>query len=342
MNLEDLDFNLPEELIAQHPIYPRDHSKLMVVNKKTGEILHKTFYMIKEYFKKGDILVLNNSKVIRARFYGLNEKTSGKREILLIKQIDSFAWKAFTSPNKRVHEGDSILISKNPMIKAKIYKKETTEDVVVFEAPDLSMEDILQRFGKVPLPPYIKGKIESEAEYQTIYASIAGSVASPTAGLHFTKQLLEELEAYGVIIEYITLHVGPGTFKPIQEENIEKHIMHEEEFLITEETANNINKAKSIGGRLFACGTTVIRSLETASTREGMLKPMQGKTRLFIKPGYNFKIVDAVITNFHFPKTTLLALVMAFTGKDLVFSAYNSAIKEKYRFFTFGDAMLIV
>jgi S-adenosylmethionine:tRNA ribosyltransferase-isomerase len=342
MNLEDLDFNLPEELIAQHPIYPRDHSKLMVVNKKTGEILHKTFYMIKEYFKKGDILVLNNSKVIRARFYGLNEKTSGKREILLIKQIDSFAWKAFTSPNKRVHEGDSILISKNPMIKAKIYKKETTEDVVVFEAPDLSMEDILQKFGKVPLPPYIKGKIESEAEYQTIYASIAGSVASPTAGLHFTKQLLEELEAYGVIIEYITLHVGPGTFKPIQEENIEKHIMHEEEFLITEETANNINKAKSIGGRLFACGTTVIRSLETASTREGMLKPMQGKTRLFIKPGYNFKIVDAVITNFHFPKTTLLALVMAFTGKDLVFSAYNSAIKEKYRFFTFGDAMLIV
>lgn len=342
MNIDDLYFELPEELIAQHPIYPRDYSKLMVLNKNTGEIRHKKFYMIEEFLKKGDILVLNNSKVIRARFYGLNEKTGGKREIFLIKQLNEFEWKAFVSPNKRVHENDNILISKKPAIKAKIEKKEVDEDIVTFEAENLSMEDLLKNFGEVPLPPYIKGKIEDESEYQTVYASIPGSVASPTAGLHFTEKLINELEEKGIIIEYVTLHVGPGTFKPIQEENIEKHLIHEEEFFISEETAENINNAKSKGSRLFACGTTVIRSLETASSDKGILKPMEGKTKLFIKPGYNFRTVDAIITNFHFPRTTLLALVMSFAGKEIVLSAYNTAIQEKYRFFSFGDAMLIL
>jgi len=342
MNLEDLDFNLPHELIAQHPIYPRDYSKLMVLNRNTQEISHKKFYEILEFFKKGDILVLNDSKVIKARFYGSNEKTGGKREIFLLKQIDKFKWKAFASPNKRVHEDDNILISKKPLIKVKIEKKEVNEDTLTFETNNLSMEEVLKNFGEVPLPPYIKGKIEDESEYQTIYASIPGSVASPTAGLHFTEKLIKELEDKGIIIEYVTLHVGPGTFKPIQEKSIEKHLMHEEEFFISEETAKNINNAKAKGGKLYACGTTVIRSLETTSTKEGILKPMDGKTKLFIKPGYNFKIVDAIITNFHFPRTTLLALVMSFAGKELVLSAYSNAIKEKYRFFSFGDAMLII
>jgi S-adenosylmethionine:tRNA ribosyltransferase-isomerase len=342
VNLEDLYFNLPHELIAQHPIYPRDYSKLMVLNRNTQEISHKKFYEILEFFKKGDILVLNDSKVIKARFYGSNEKTGGKREIFLLKQIDKFKWKAFASPNKRVHEGDNILISKKPLIKVKIEKKEVNEDTLIFETNNLSMEEVLKNFGEVPLPPYIKGKIEDESEYQTIYASIPGSVASPTAGLHFTEKLIKELENKGIIIEYVTLHVGPGTFKPIQEKSIEKHLMHEEEFFISEETAKNINNAKAKGGKLYACGTTVVRSLETASTKEGILKPMNGKTKLFIKPGYNFKIVDAIITNFHFPRTTLLALVISFSGKELVLSAYSNAIKEKYRFFSFGDAMLII
>jgi S-adenosylmethionine:tRNA ribosyltransferase-isomerase len=342
MNLTDLDFDLPGDLIAQHPVYPRDHSKLMVLNRKNGEIDHEKFFAIKNYLKKGDILVLNNSEVIRARLNGKNSKTKGKREIFLIKQIKGFLWEAFVSPNQRVHEGDLIAISRNPSIEVYVEKKEANHDIIKFITDKMSMNQILKNFGDIPLPPYIKGKMENESEYQTIYASMPGSVASPTAGLHFTEELIQELRNMGIVIEYVTLHVGPGTFKPIKENEIEKHLMHEEEFFISENTAKTVNEAKSSGGRLFACGTTVIRSLETASTRDGTLKSMTGKTKLFIKPGYNFKIVDSIITNFHFPKTTLLALVMAFADKNLVLSAYNTAIKEKYRFFSFGDAMLIL
>ncbi|MFU2157570.1 tRNA preQ1(34) S-adenosylmethionine ribosyltransferase-isomerase QueA [Caldisericum sp. AR60] len=339
-NLDFLDYYLDKELIAQHPIYPRDHARLMVVHRDTGEIEHRKFYNIVEYLKKGDCLVLNNSKVLKARFLGTNRKTGGKREIFLLKYLSNKQWLALTSPNDRVHVGDEIIVSKDPEIVVKVISKgEFGENIIDFESA-LPMVEIL-KYGEVPLPPYIKAKVNLE-EYQTVYASLLGSVASPTAGLHFTKELLKQIEEMGVCITYITLHVGLGTFKPIKEDDLNKHKMHEEEFFISEEAAKVINDARAIGGRIVAVGTTVVRVLETASTRNHILKPYSGSTRLFIKPGYPFKIVDALVTNFHFPKTTLLALVGAFASTELILKAYNIAVKERYRFYSFGDAMLIL
>ena len=342
MKLEEFDYYLPEGLIAQHPVYPRDHAKLMVLNRKKQSITHKKFYQIIDYFKKGDVLVLNNTKVIRARINGENKKTGGKREIFLLKQLSEFEWLALTRPNRRIHEGDKILI--NDEITVEIEKKgDKGENIVKFISKNnLSMLEILGSIGNVPLPPYIKGKILDEREYQTIFAEKEGAVASPTAGLHFTKALLDELRDRGVIIAYVTLHVGLGTFKPVKEEIVEHHKMHEEEFFVPEETAQIVNEAKEKGGRVFACGTTVVRTLETTSAYNGKLKSMSGKTKLFIKPGYPFKIVDAIITNFHFPRTTLLMLVSAFAGKEFILHAYDIAVKEHYRFYSFGDAMLII
>ena len=340
MNLDLFDYNLPEELIAQHPIYPRDHARLMVVHRDTGEIEHRKFYNIIEYLKKGDCLVLNNSRVLRARFFGLVEKTQGKREIFLLKNLGDKKWLALTNPNKRVHEGDTVIVSKSPEILVKVLKKgDAGENVIEFESA-LSMEKILE-FGEVPLPPYIKGKA-TEADYQNLYANLLGSVASATAGLHFTNELLEELKGIGVYLTYITLHVGLGTFKPIKENDLNKHKMHSEEFFVSKETADLINNVRRNGGRIVATGTTVVRTLETASTRDGFLKPMSGETKLFIKPGYPFKIVDMMVTNFHFPRTTLLALVSAFATRELIMKAYNIAVQERYRFYSFGDAMLIL
>ncbi len=343
MNVEELNFDLPKELIAQHPVYPRDHARLMVLNRTTHCIYHKKFNMIEEFLKAGDILVLNDSKVLKGRIVGKNKKTGGKREIFLLKEINDSNWLALLSPYKRAHEGDIILVSDVPPVCVEVVKKmDNGENLVSFKTCGLPMEEVLRIYGELPTPPYIKGKIDNEQEYQTVYARVLGSVASPTAGLHFTKGLLNRLRTKGVLVDYVTLHVGLDTFQPVTEENIDRHKMHEEEFVISEETAQRINEAKAKGGRLFACGTTVVRSLETASTRDGVLKSMHGRTQLFIKPGYRFKIVDAMITNFHFPRTTLLALVMAFAGKDFILSAYETAIKEKYRFFSFGDAMLIL
>jgi len=342
MRLEEFDYYLPEGLIAQHPVYPRDHAKLMVLDRNSKTITHKKFYQISDYFKPGDVLVLNNTKVIRARIKGVNEETGGKREVFLLKQLSDFTWLALTRPNRRIHEGDRIAVNEDVVIEIK-KKGDNGENIVKFiSKSNLSMREILESIGNVPLPPYIKGKITDEREYQTIFAEKEGAVASPTAGLHFTKELLDELRNKGVIIAYVTLHVGLGTFKPVKEEIIEHHKMHEEEFFVPEETARIVNEARERGGRIFACGTTVVRTLETASTYNGKLKSMSGKTKLFIKPGYPFKIVDAIITNFHFPKTTLLMLVSAFAGRDFILHAYEVAVKEHYRFYSFGDAMLII
>ncbi len=342
MRLEEFDYYLPEGLIAQHPIYPRDHARLMVLNRKNQSITHKKFFQIIDYFKSGDVLVLNNTKVIRARIKGVNKETGGKREVFLLKQRSEFEWLALTRPNRRIHPGDRIVVNEDVTIEVK-EKGSNGENVVQFVSKsNLSMREILESIGNVPLPPYIKGKITDEKEYQTIFAEKEGAVASPTAGLHFTKVLLDALKNKGVIIAYVTLHVGLGTFKPVKEEIIEHHKMHEEEFFVPEETARIVNEAKEKGGRVFACGTTVVRTLETASAYNGKLKSMSGKTKLFIKPGYPFKIVDAIITNFHFPRTTLLMLVSAFAGKEFTLHAYDVAVKEHYRFYSFGDAMLII
>ncbi len=342
MRLEEFDYYLPEGLIAQHPIYPRDHARLMVLNRKNQSITHKKFFQIIDYFESGDVLVLNNTKVVRARIKGVNKETGGKREVFLLKRRSEFEWLALTRPNRRIHAGDRIVVNEDVTIEVK-EKGSNGENVVQFISKSgLSMPEILESIGSVPLPPYIKGKILDEREYQTIFAEKEGAVASPTAGLHFTKALLDALKNKGVIIVYVTLHVGLGTFKPVKEEIIEHHKMHEEEFFVPEETARIVNKAKEKGGRVFACGTTVVRTLETASTYNGKLKSMSGKTKLFIKPGYPFKIVDAIITNFHFPRTTLLMLVSAFAGKEFTLHAYGVAVKEHYRFYSFGDAMLII
>jgi len=342
MKIEDFNYNLPENLIAQHPIYPRDYAKLMVLNRKDKSICHRRFYDIIQYLSKGDVLVLNDTRVIRARVKGLKEGTKGKREVFLLSYLGDFRWKALVSPAKRTHKGDRILIDKDSRIYVEIEERGVSgENVVRFETHGLSMEEILKTVGNIPLPPYIKGKIVNEEEYQTVFSEKDGAVAAPTAGLHFTEDLLEKVKEKGVKVVYITLHVGLGTFRPVKE-TIEKHKMHREEFFISEETARIINESKMAGGKVFACGTTTVRALETAATFNGVLKPMKGKTRLFIKPGYPFKVVDAIITNFHFPRTTLLMLVAAFAGKDFILDAYNVAVKECYRFYSFGDAMLII
>ncbi|MGC9124835.1 MAG: tRNA preQ1(34) S-adenosylmethionine ribosyltransferase-isomerase QueA [Caldisericaceae bacterium] len=343
MRIDEFSYYLPQELIAQHPVYPRDYARLMVLDRSKHSIEHRLFYEVERYLNKGDVLVLNNSKVIKSRMLGFNEKTHGKREIFLLKQIDEKRWTALTNPNSRVHVGDLIVVNENPRIAVVVVKKsENGENTIEYESDELPFENIVSAFGETPLPPYIKGKLLADKEYQTVYSDFEGSVASPTAGLHFTQTLLEKLEDKGVIVEYITLHVGLGTFKPVKEDDLDKHKMHEEEYFITEKTAYNVNKAKASHGRVFAVGTTAARTLETASTRDGILKPMSGSTRLFIKPGYPFKIVDCLITNFHFPRTTLLALVAAFAQKDFMLEAYDIAVRERYRFYSFGDAMLII
>lgn len=339
-NIDFFDYDLEKELIAQHPIYPRDHARLMVVHRDSGRIEHKKFYEIVEYINPNDCIVINNSKVLRARFLGKDSKTLGKREVFLIKYLGSNQWIALTNPNKKVKVDDLILINESPYIAVKVLRKENYgENVVEFLSP-LSMEEILS-YGEVPLPPYIKSKA-IESEYQTIYAELLGSVASPTAGLHFTDELFDKIRDIGAEITHITLHVGLGTFKPIKVDDLNKHKMHEEEFFISEESAKIINETKRLGGKIIAVGTTTVRTLETAASREGFVKSMSGYTRLFIKPGYPFKMVDRIVTNFHFPKTTLIALISAFTGVELTQKAYKIATSERYRFYSFGDAMLIL
>ena len=340
MKTDDFDYYLPEELIAQTPIKKRDSSKLMILDKNTGEIKHEVFHNIIDYLHKGDVLVLNDTKVIPARLIGTKEVTNAVIEVLLLKDIGDNVWECLTKPAKRIKEG-TIVSFGNGELKAKCVK--VLEDGIRhFELIyNGILYEILDHLGSMPLPPYIKETLKDNDRYQTVYAKNIGSAAAPTAGLHFTKELLKAIEDKGVTICYITLHVGLGTFRPVNVEDVTKHKMHTEYYSISKETCDIINKTKESGNKIVVVGTTSVRVLETVMNRFGELKECSGVTDIFIYPGYKFKIVDNLITNFHLPKSTLVMLVSALAGKDNIMKAYHEAVLNKYRFFSFGDAMFI-
>jgi len=341
MDINQFDYDLPKELIAQTPLKERSSSRLLILNKNNGKITHEVFSNIINYLHKGDVLVLNDTKVIPARLIGSKEETNAVIEILLLKDIGSDVWECLARPCKRLKEGTIISFGEG-LLKAKVLKKLDDGIVHVKLIYEGILMEILDKLGTMPLPPYIHEKLDDQSRYQTVYAKNIGSAAAPTAGLHFTKKLLKEIENKGIIITYVTLHVGLGTFRPVEVENILDHKMHSEFYVMTEETANILNKAKEEGRRIIAVGTTSTRTLETiASNNNGLFKQCSGNTDIFIYPGYKFKAIDALITNFHLPKSTLVMLVSALAGKDNILYAYNEAIKEKYRFFSFGDAMFI-
>jgi S-adenosylmethionine:tRNA ribosyltransferase-isomerase len=352
LKLSDFDYELPQELIAQYPAPSRESSRMLVLNRGTGEIVHADFRHIASFMEPRDVLVLNNTKVINARLFG-RKRTGGKIEIFLLETAGEDEYKALIRPSDRIKEGDQITFDGSEL-KAYIIKKKAGGSLVRFSSQWGNIDDLLKKTGNVPLPPYIKRsteKLDSE-RYQTVYAEKEGATASPTAGLHFTKEILEEIKKKGIKVVYVTLHVNYGTFAPVRVEDIEDHKMHSESFELIQKAADEINSVKANGGRVFAVGTTSCRVLETCArqvTRSPghqvtryKLEAKKGKTDLFIYPAYKFKIVDALLTNFHFPKSTLLMLVSAFAGKDLIFKAYEEAIARKYRFFSYGDCMLII
>ncbi len=335
-------YNLPEEQIAQTPIEPRDHSRLLCYNRNTGKIEHKHFYDIIDFLKPGDVLVVNNSKVLPARLFGYKAKTGAKIEILLQKRIDLKNWEVIARPQKRLDVGTEIVFNEN--IKCVVTKMGDYGSCEVrFDyADNKTFEEHLMEIGTMPLPPYIKEKLKNQNRYQTVYAKVDGSSAAPTAGLHFTKELLERIKEKGVEVLEVLLHVGLGTFRPVKEDNIQNHEMHSEYFEISQEVADKVNKAKREGRRIIAVGTTSIRVLESGTDENGLLQPQKRETKIFIYPPYKFKMVDALITNFHLPESTLIMLIAAFIGDiDKTLDLYNLAVAEKYRFFSFGDAMFI-
>ena len=339
MKTDDFDYFLPEELIAQTPIKERDHSRLLVLDKKTGEISHERFDNIINYLNKGDVLVINNTKVLPARLIGNKEETDAVIEVLLLKDLGDDTWECLCKPAKRVKVG--TIINFNDLLKLECVA--IGDDGIrhfKFIYNGILME-ILDKLGEMPLPPYIHEKLNDKDRYQTVYAKEIGSAAAPTAGLHFTKELLSKLKEKGIIIEEITLHVGLGTFRPVQVEDVTKHKMHSEFYSMSKETADTLNKAKKEGRRIVAVGTTTTRTLETIMSLYNEFKETSGWTDIFIYPGYTFKGIDALITNFHLPKSTLVMLVSAFAGKENIMNAYKEAVDQKYRFFSFGDAMFI-
>ena len=339
MNISEFDFELPEELIAQHAVNPRDHSKLLVLNKEKKEIEHRRFYNIIDYLKKDDVLVINRTKVIPARLYGHKENGT-VLECFLLKRYDLYTWEVLLKPAKRLKIGQKIIFS-DGLLEAELMKiKEDGNRVLKFNFQG-NFEEILDKLGEMPLPPYISEKLDDRDRYQTVYAKEGESVAAPTAGLHFTEELLEKIKEKGVIIAEVFLDVGLGTFRPVQTENILEHKMHNEYYEISEESVEIINTAKENGNRIFAVGTTSVRTLETVYKKFEKLVACKGNTVIFIYPGFEFKVVDCLITNFHLPKSTLIMLVSAFASKEIIMNAYNEATKNKYRFFSFGDAMLI-
>ena len=340
MKTEEFDYDLPEELIAQTPLENRSSSRLLVLNRKKETIEHRNFFNLVDYLEEGDTLVLNDTKVLPARLIGEKEETNAVIELLLLKELDSDKWECLSRPFKRLHEGTKISFG-NGLLEAEVIEKKLEGIVVVkFNYYGIFYE-ILDKLGEMPLPPYIHEKLKDKNRYQTIYAKNPGSAAAPTAGLHFTKELLEKLEAKGVIITRITLHVGLGTFRPVEVEDITKHHMHSEYYEMSEETANILNLAKKEHRRIIAVGTTSTRTLETVMHKYHEFKACTGNTDIFIYPGFEFQAIDGLITNFHLPKSTLLMLVSAFAKKEYILNAYNEAIKNKYRFFSFGDAMFI-
>lgn len=340
MTTKDFYYDLPPELIAQHPLKDRAGSRLLVLDKETGKIEHKNFRNIIEYLNPGDCLVMNNTRVIPARLYGVKEDTGGKIEFLLLKRIDLNTWNVILKPGKRARTGARFVFG-DGLLKAEVIEVKPDGNRIVRFEYDGVWEELLDKLGEMPLPPYIKEKLEDKERYQTVYSKIEGSAAAPTAGLHFTNELLEAIKDKGVKTAYLTLHVGLGTFRPVSVENVEEHIMHTEHYEVSQEAAEIINETRKNGGRIIAVGTTSVRTLETVAEDNGTMKAEIGDTSIFIYPGYKFKVTDSIITNFHLPESTLLMLVSAFAGKENIFAAYKKAVKEKYRFFSFGDAMLL-
>ncbi len=339
MNVSEFNYELPEELIAQVPIQKRDESRLMVLNRKEKTIEHKTFKDILDYLKPGDVLVRNNTKVIPARLYGKKD-TGANVEFLLLNRIEGDIWESIVRPGNKLHVGTKVIFG-DGLLQAEILDTMPGGTRKVQFSYDGIFNEILDKIGLMPLPPYIHETLKEKDRYQTVYAKYEGSAAAPTAGLHFTDELLKELSKKGVEIANVTLHVGIGTFRPVKEQTVEEHEMHSEHFYIKKEDADIINKAKKEGRRVIAVGTTSCRVLESIASEEGYVEEQERDTNIFIYPGYKFKCIDGLITNFHLPESTLIMLVSALAGKDYVMSAYNEAVKERYRFFSFGDAMFI-
>lgn len=340
MKTDDFDFELPERLIAQTPIKNRDESRMLVLDKETGTIEHKHFNEIIDYLNKGDTLVLNDTKVMPARLYGVKEDTNAIIEVLLLKDLEENKWECLTKPAKRIKIG-TVVIFGDGRLKAKCIEIKE-EGIRVFELKyEGILYEILDSLGEMPLPPYIHEKLEDKDRYQTVYAKNIGSAAAPTAGLHFTKELLKKIEEKGINIEYVTLHVGLGTFRPVNVEDVTTHKMHSEFYMMSKETAEVLNKAKKENRRIISVGTTSTRTLETIINLYGEFKECTGWTDIFIYPGYKFKAINSLITNFHLPKSTLVMLVSALAGKENIMKAYHEAIEKEYRFFSFGDSMFI-
>ena len=340
MKTDDFDYELPKELIAQTPLEKRDESRLMVLNKETGEVSHKMFYDVTSYLNPGDALVINDTKVIPARIIGNKVDTGAVIELLLLKDKGNDTWECLAKPQKRL-KIDTIISFGEGLLKAKVVEvKEEGITIVKLLYEGILME-ILEKLGTMPLPPYIHEKLENQDMYQTVYAKDYGSAAAPTAGLHFTKELLDKIEKKGIYIVRVTLHVGLGTFRPVMVDDVKTHKMHSEHFIITKEACDTLNKVKKNGGKIYAVGTTSVRTLETVMQNNKEFVPMSGDTQIFIYPGFKFKAIDGLITNFHLPKSTLVMLVSALAGRKNILNAYKIAVDNKYRFFSFGDAMLI-
>lgn len=341
MKTSDFYYDLPKELIAQDPLEDRSSSRLLVLHRKSGRVEHRVFTDIVEYLKPGDCLVRNNTKVIPARLYGTRVDTGATIELLLLKRMENDVWETLVKPGKKARKGAVISFGDGILTGEIIDVKEDGNRLIQFRYEGI-FEEILDQLGQMPLPPYITHTLKDKNRYQTVYAKYEGSAAAPTAGLHFTEELFRKLEEKGVLVANVTLHVGLGTFRPVKVDDVSKHHMHTEFYQVTKEEADKINKAKQAGGRIVCVGTTSCRTIESAADENGVLKPGQGDTDIFIYPGYSFKMMDVLITNFHLPESTLLMLVSALAGKEQVMRVYEEAVQERYRFFSFGDAMIIL
>ena len=340
MKTHDFYYDLPEELIAQTPLERRDGSRLMVLDRQTGEIEHKHFYDIVDYLRPGDCLVMNDSRVLPARLLG-HRPTGGAVEVLLLRDLGDKKWECLCKPGRKMREGDSVTFGDGELTATVVAVQEDGNRIVEFHYEGIFLE-VLERLGKMPLPPYIKAELADQERYQTVYSREVGSAAAPTAGLHFTNELLDKIRAMGVKTAFVTLHVGLGTFRPVKAEEITEHHMHSELCMMNEETARILNETKAAGGRVICVGTTSCRTLESLVNEDGTFEAKSRWTEIFIYPGYTFKAMDGLITNFHLPESTLVMLVSAFAGREHVLNAYNVAVAEKYRFFSFGDAMFLV
>ena len=341
LKTSDFNYDLPEELIAQTPIEKRDHSRLMVLDRKTGEISHEHFFDIKKHLRAGDCLVINDTRVLPARLYGIKEGGGARVEVLLLKNIEGDDWECIVYPGRRLKEG-AVVSFGDGILKSEIIRVLPDGNRIVRFMYEGIFLELLEKIGTMPLPPYITERLDDGERYQTVYSRENGSAAAPTAGLHFTRDLLREIEEMGVDVVHVTLHVGLGTFRPVKEENITDHLMHTESYNVTEEAAARINAAKARGGRVIAVGTTSCRTLESVGDEQGIVHSGSGDTSIFIYPGYTFKVLDGLITNFHLPESTLIMLVSAFSSREHVLHAYETAVQERYRFFSFGDAMLLL